>query len=110
MNEQHTSNRFMVIVKEGPPHGDLYELEHDVYYNIVDRSSGHVIMTFHGEMEATLSWTRGGMWENYHCVSGVSDVTIAPDEQSVIVRYADDREEAVPLPGDLQGEGKEGVT
>ncbi len=45
--------------------GRLAALEHDVFYNIVDRRSDRVVMTFHGEMEATLSRERGGMWEDY---------------------------------------------
>lgn len=88
----------MVIIEEGPPHGDLYELEHDIFYNIVDRRLDRVVMTFQGEMEATLSRERGGMWEDYHCASGVRDVTIAPDKQAAIVQYADGHEEVVPLP------------
>ncbi len=104
MKIKQTTVRFMVIVKEGAPHGDLYELEHYVYYNIVDRRTQHVIITFQGEMEATYSRTRGGMWDNYHCSAGVCDVTIAPDEQSVLVRYADGHEEVVPLPNTKQKE------
>jgi hypothetical protein len=86
-----------VVVEEGPPHGDLYELEQTTYYRVVDTRSNEVVMTFRGEMEASLS-TSTGMWDDHH-FSGVCELTIAPDEQSVIVKYCDGREEMVPLPG-----------
>ncbi|MCP4541419.1 MAG: hypothetical protein GY832_30180 [Chloroflexi bacterium] len=95
MSEQPKS-RFEVVVKEGPPHGDLYELEQTTYYQVVDMRSKEVVMTFQGEMEASLS-TSSGSWDDHH-FSGVREVIIAPDEQSVIVKYYDDREEIVPLP------------
>jgi hypothetical protein len=88
--------RFELLVQEGAPHGGLYELEQTTYYRVVDRRSDEVVMTFEGEMEASLSTTTG-MWDDY-CFSGVREVLIASDEQSVIVRYFDGREEIVPLP------------
>jgi hypothetical protein len=36
------------------------------------------------------------MWEDYR-LSGVREVSIAPDEQAVIVKYYDGSEETVPL-------------
>ena len=95
MGEQATS-RFEVVVERGAPHGDLYELEQTTYYQVVDRQSEEIIMVFESEMEASLS-TDTGMWDGYR-FTGVFDVSIAPDEQSVIVRYHDGREEVVPLP------------
>lgn len=95
MSEQHAS-RFEVVVEEGPPHGDLYELEQTTYYRVVDRRSNEVVMTFRGEMEASLSRS-SGMWDDYH-FSGVCEVVIAPDQRSVLVRNHDGREETVPLP------------
>jgi len=88
--------QFEVLVEEGAPHGDLYELEQTTYYRVVDRHSKKVVMTFQGEMEASLSTTTG-MWDDYR-FSGVREVLIAPDELSVIVRYHDGREETVQLP------------
>lgn len=88
--------RFEVLVAEGAPHGDLYELEQTTYYRVVDRHSNKVVMTFRGEMEASLSTTTG-LWDDYH-FSGVCEVLIAPDEQVVIVRYHDGCEETVQLP------------
>ena len=87
--------RFEVVVEEGPPHGGLYELEQTTYCRVVDRQSGQVVMTFECQVEASLSTTTG-MWEDYR-LSGVSEVSIAPDEQAVVVKYYDGREETVPL-------------
>ncbi|MBN1933148.1 MAG: hypothetical protein JW934_00710 [Anaerolineae bacterium] len=87
--------RFTVRVEEGNAHGGLYELEQTTYYQVVDTLSGAVVMTFEGEMEASLSDV--GLWDDYH-FSGVREVTVAPDEQSVTVRYYDGREETVQLP------------
>lgn len=87
--------QFQVLVEEGPPHGDLYELEQTTYYRVVDTHSKEVVMTFQGEMEASLSTTTG-MWDDYR-FSGACKVTIAPDEQSVNVRYHDGRDETVPI-------------
>ena len=88
--------RFELLVEEGSPHGGLYELEQTTYYRVIDRRSDEVVMAFEGEMEASLSTTTG-MWDDYR-FSGVREVLIAPDEQSVLVRYYDGREETVPLP------------
>ena len=85
-----------MVVEEGSPHGGLYELEQTTYYKVVDRDSGQVIMTFEAQMEASLSTTTG-TWDDYH-LSGVCEVSIAPDGQSIIVKYCDDHEETVSLP------------
>jgi hypothetical protein len=95
MDEQR-AGRFEVLVEEGPPHGDLYELEQTTHYRVVDTHLKEVVLTFQGEMEASLSTTTG-MWDD-HCFYGVCGVAIAPDEESVIVKYYDGREEAVLLP------------
>ena len=89
--------RWEVQVTEGPPHGDLYELEQTTYYRVVDADSQEVILTFRGEMEASLS-TDSGLWDDYS-YSGVCLVTLAPDQRSVLVDYHDGRRETVPLPG-----------
>lgn len=94
--EEQIPGRFEVVVKEGPPRGDLYELEQATYYHVVDRHANEIIMTFRGEMEASLS-TSSGLWDDYR-FSGVSEVTIAPDGKAAIVKYHDGREEIVSLP------------
>jgi hypothetical protein len=94
MCEQQT-RRFEVVVEEGPPRGDLYELEQTTYYRVVDRRSGQVVVTFEGQMEASLSTTTG-MWEDSR-LSGVAEVSIAPDEQTVVIKYHDGGEATAPL-------------
>ncbi len=95
MSQQSTS-RFAVQVEEGGGHGDLYELEKTTYYRVVDTRTQEVVLTFEGEMSASLSRSTG-QWDDF-VYSGACDVTIASDEQSVRVRYYDGREETVPLP------------
>jgi hypothetical protein len=90
------ANRFRLVVEEGTPHGDLYELEQTTYYHVLDTRSGEMVMTFRGEMQASLS-RDSGLWDDYS-FSGVCEVAIAPDEQSVLVRHCDGRDETVPLP------------
>lgn len=90
------AGRYEVVIEEGLPHGDLYELEQTTCYQVVDRHSGQVVMTFEGQMEASLS-TTSGMWEDYR-LAGVCRVCIAPDERSVVVEFCDGRRETVPLP------------
>lgn len=94
--EERPEARFEVEVEEGPAHGGLYELEQTTYYRVVDTRSHEVVLTFRGEMEASLS-TSTGMWDD-HRYSGVREVAVAPDERSVHVQYHDGREETVPLP------------
>jgi hypothetical protein len=88
--------RFSVVVEEGPPRGDLYELEQATTFYVVDAASGDVVMTFHGLMEATLSGDTG-LWDDYR-TTGVREVLIAPNDELAIVRYFDGREERVLLP------------
>jgi hypothetical protein len=88
--------RFRVVVEEDPPHGDLYELEQTTYYHVVDTRSGEVVVTFRGEMQASLSRTTG-MWDDYR-YSGAREVAIAPGEESVVVTDCDGGAELVPLP------------
>jgi hypothetical protein len=93
---EHRSRRFQVVTEEDPPHGDLYELEQTTTYRVVDTRTGQTVMTFWGEMRASLSRT-SGMWDDYNC-SGVREVAIAPDGESVVVTDCEGRTESVPLP------------
>ncbi len=86
---------YEVVVEVGPPHGDLYELVQTATYRVVS-SSGEVILTFEGEMSASLS-RDSGLWED-PTVDGVLDVTMSPDGGAALVRYADGRTEVVLLP------------
>lgn len=89
------AGRFEVVVDRGSPRGDLYELEQKTTYRVVDRDSGRTVMAFESVMEASLS-PNTGMWDDYE-FTGVSGVTITPDERSVMVTYYDGFVETYPL-------------
>jgi len=84
----------VVQVEEGLEHGDLFELERTTYFRVIDTRSQEIVMTFEGEMSASLG---NGTWQNY-LYTGVCEVVIAPDEQTVRVKYYDGREVTIPLP------------
>lgn len=65
--------RWEVRVVEGPPHGDLYELEQDTFFNVIDRRNGRAVKTFTGHYDA--SFTTSGTWGE-GCSSGVQTVVI----------------------------------
>jgi len=88
--------RYVVQVEQGPPRGDLYELEQVTYFRVIDTRTGERIMTFRGDMEAGLS-TDGEGWSDYS-YAGVKKVLIASDQKAVCVQYHDGRAERVPLP------------
>ena len=93
---EHRSGRFQVVAEEDTPHGDLYELEQTTTYRVTDTQTGQTVMTFRGEMRASLSRTTG-MWDDYS-YSGVREVAISPGEELVLVTDWDGRTECVPLP------------
>ena len=95
MSEPPT-DRFEIVVEQGPPHGGLYELEQTTYYRVIDRLLNRVVLVFESEMEANLCTTTG-MWDEYR-FSGVCEVHLVPDNHSVIVTYCDGREAVIPLP------------
>ncbi len=87
--------RFKVVVEEGVPRGDLYELEQTTYFHVVDRLSGRTVLTFEGRLDASLS-TKTGLWDDYRA-SGAAKVTVAEDERSAIVIYHDAHEETIQI-------------
>ena len=95
MSDQ-VARRFGVVVEEGVPHGNLYELEQTTYYHVVDRHSGQTVLTLEGRLDATLS-TDTGLWNDYR-ISGVCEISIAEDDRSILAKYCDGREEIVALP------------
>ncbi|NLE61107.1 MAG: hypothetical protein GX616_22395 [Planctomycetes bacterium] len=101
--DEESTGRFEVVVEWGLPRGDLYELEQFVTFQVVEKRCNRVIMAFESKMEASLS-SDTGLWDDY-VLSGVSDVRIAADEQSVIVTYHDGTVESVPLVAPAQGAG-----
>ena len=99
--EERAAKRFEVVIRHGPPHGDLYELEQTTYYQVVGTLSQQVVMVFESEMEASMSRDTG-MWEDYR-FTGVSEVAVALDERSILVRYHHGAQEVIPLPEEAGG-------
>jgi hypothetical protein len=95
MSEQ-PAGRYKVVDEKGAPRGDLFELEQRTYYYVVDTHTEEVVMSFVSLMEASLS-RDNGMWDDY-VFSGVREVVIAPDDQSVTVTYHGGLQEAFPIP------------
>ena len=93
---QQPARRFEVQVEEGGGHGDLYELEKTTYYHVIDTRTQEIVLTFEGEKSTSLSRSTG-QWDDFQ-YGGVREVTVALDEQSVLVKYYSGREESVPLP------------
>jgi hypothetical protein len=89
-------HRFEVVEKKGAPRGDLYELEQKTTYQVIDKHTNEIVMQFEYLMEASLSRDTGS-WDDY-TFTGAIEVHIAPDGQSVIVKYDDGREETFLLP------------
>lgn len=88
--------RYRVLVEEGPPRGDLYELEQTTTFRVVDARSNAVMLAFEGCFSARLS-ADTGLWAD-EAYTGALSVALMPDESAVIVRWADGREERVALP------------
>ncbi len=88
--------RFKITVEDEPPHGALFELEQTTVFRVVDVRTNEVIMTYRGMMEASLD-PETGRWGEYQ-LSGVSGLTIAADERTIIVKYYDGREDLITLP------------
>lgn len=78
-------SRYRIVESEGNPHGDVYELEINYYYDVIDNSTGKSIMQFGGVYSASLG--DSGNWENGR-YSGVDKVEITDDEKYVVVYYS----------------------
>lgn len=81
------------IVTQTRDHGDVYELEQDTTYYIVDRRSGKSVMSFTSSDFSTYN----GTWE-HQSSSGVCSVGLAEDGRHVRVREAG-QERLIPIPG-----------
>lgn len=88
--------RYEVRTEEGPASGGLYELEQTTRYHVVDLQTNDVVMSFESQTSASPNLIGQG-WTDYQH-TGVSAVTIAPDERSVLVVHHDGWEQRVPLP------------
>jgi len=87
--------RYRITVEDEPPRGGLFELEQTTVFRVVDVRTNEVILAYQGMMEASLDPATGD-WGEYR-LSGVSGVTIAPDERTITVKHHDGRAELVPL-------------
>jgi hypothetical protein len=94
--EAEPESRYEIVVRPGPPRGDLFELEQRTIYQVVDRLSGDVVLAFESLMEASLSRDTG-LWDHHH-QTGVAAIRVAADESTVVVTYHDGRIETIPLP------------
>jgi hypothetical protein len=88
--------RFEVVIEKGSPRGDLYELEQQSTYKVLDRHSNEVVLVYEELMEASLS-TDDGQWGNY-LFTGVKEILVADDDETVSIRYHDGQEDIIPLP------------
>jgi hypothetical protein len=89
--------RFEVRVEEGAAQGGLFVYEQTTYYHVVDLRSNEVVMTFESET-TTASLSAAGGHSTDHNHTGVSYVSIAPDQRSVRVQYHDGWEDSLALP------------
>jgi len=91
-----SGHRWRIRVERGSGHGDLYELEHDIYFAVLDWTTKERVLRFQGE-----SWQKmagAGGWSS-PVLSGVLEVELGPDGRHVLVHYPGDRVERVPIPG-----------
>ncbi len=77
-------------------HGDLYELEIDRAWDVINEETGEVVMTFSGESSS--EYKGGPGWEGGGS-SGVTKVELAEDGASVRVYHAGkEQPEIIALP------------
>ncbi|MCP4135801.1 MAG: hypothetical protein GY754_32840 [bacterium] len=96
MKKKPKKNRYRVKKYEGLPHGDLFEMEIDYHFDVIDKKTKKIIMAFTGDYSADL----GGHceWQNSQ-YSGVSDVAISDDGEFVLVYYYNKKDpERIKLP------------
>lgn len=86
------ASRFEVVTQTHD-HGDIYELEQDTIYYVVDRRTGQAVMEFRGHDYSTYD----GTWQ-HQSSSGVASVTVSADGTHVLVREAG-AEQRLPIPG-----------
>jgi hypothetical protein len=87
---------YLIEEREGDSHGEVYELELDTYYDVVNIHTGKTVMTFTGTAHAKLG-SEG--WENWH-YSGVEKVEFTEDGKSLLVHSCEKKEPAkIKLPG-----------
>lgn len=81
------------VVTQTHDHGDIYELEQDTIYYVVDRRTGQAVMEFRSRDYSTYD----GTWQ-HQSASGVAGVTVCADGTHVRV-VQDGAERRLPIPG-----------
>ena len=84
MNHSKTSS-YRVDSREGSAHGDLYELEQDYFFDVVDVATQKVVMTFEGHYSGSYT---GSCWKETNYV-GVRKVEISEDGCFALVYEGD---------------------
>ena len=95
--QQPNAERYVVQIVKGSPRGDLYELEQATFFHIFDTETDQIILSFRGDMEASLSRDTA-QWENTQ-YSGVCNASISKDQRTVLVEHYDGTVELVDIPG-----------
>lgn len=81
--------RYRIDQREGNAHGDLYELEQDFFFDVVDTTTEKIVMTFEGSYSGVLDsegYSHGWRETNY---VGARKVEISPDGRFVLVYEGD---------------------
>ena len=68
-------------------HGDIFELEQDTVWTVVDQSSGKPLWEFTGGTSHVLE---GGAWSASTGAHGVDEVTLGADGRHVLARNSDE--------------------
>lgn len=88
-------DRWEVVEEEGDPRGDVYQLEVETTYCVVDRTTGAVVLSFCGHYSSTLddngAWGPGKYF-------GVDKVEISDDGTEAIVHDSGGGIRRVALP------------
>ena len=90
-------DRHRVMVLEGPAHGDLYELEKNYFFHVLDWASKRSVMIFEGESYQRMDGPHGGWGDPL--LTGVSRVEICADDgRCAVVHHHGGKVERVPIP------------
>jgi len=75
--------RYHIEERDGEPHGDVYELEIDHWFDVVDTDTGMTVLSLMGTSRAKLD--DHGCW-GPASYSGIESVELAPEGDAVLVR------------------------
>lgn len=78
--------------------GDLYEIEHRTYFDVIDQETGKVVLRYRGADCGQLARQGPAEWTNF-AYDGVRSVEISEDGQFALVEHEHHELERVRLPG-----------